>query len=58
MYTYTRNTLQKRLWSILLGHTTHSVNEPRYLSPKHDQMELLKVQQVLLTNHIFLSNQQ
>ena len=33
----TRNTLQKRLWSTLLGHTKHSVKEPRYLSPKHER---------------------
>ena len=36
-FNISRNTLKKRLWSTLLGHTDHSVKNPRYLALCHEQ---------------------
>lgn len=31
------SSLRDRLWSIILGHTSHNVHEPRYLAPIHEK---------------------
>src|SRR5205823_2463998 len=31
-----RDIFKRRVWNILLGHSDHSMNEPRYLAPFHE----------------------